>query len=101
MNIEFHFNGKESENDQFMFFANNHQKVAGRAFSYCNTEQTEGGYVSNIEIFISYEAIGVSAGIEKIDFTARGWFETGWCDLLNNTWAATHKVTKDGLSKIN
>ena len=101
MNIEFHFNGKESENDQFMFFANNHQKVAGRAFSYCNTEQTEGGYVSNIEIFISYEAIGVSAGIEKIDFTARGWFETNWCDLLNNTWAATHKVTKDGLSKIN
>ena len=88
------------EDNQFMFFANNRQKVKGRAFFYSNTVQTDSGYTSTIEIFIPYESIGVNAGVESIVFTARGWFETGWCDLLNNSWNATHKVTADGLFKI-
>ena len=100
MNIEFHFNSLGGEDNQFMFFANNRQKVKGRAFFYSNTVQTDSGYTSTIEIFIPYESIGVNAGVESIVFTARGWFETGWCDLLNNSWNATHKVTADGLFKI-
>jgi len=99
MNIEFHFNGKGGETDQYMFFANNRQKVKDRAFSYCNTIQTGSMYTSTIEIFIPYETIDESAGVEAIEFTARGWFETGWCDLLNSSWNATHKVTSEGLFK--
>ena len=99
MNIEFHFNGNGGEADQFMFFANNRQKVKGNAFSYSKVTETADGYTSAIEIFIPYESIGVSAGIESIDFTARGWFESGWCDLLNGSWNATHKVTGEGLIK--
>ena len=99
MNIEFHFNGKGGETDQFMFFANNRQKVKDSAFSYSDVVQTASGYTSSIEIFIPYESIGVSAGIESLDFTARGWFEYGWCDLLNSSWNATHKVTSEGLFK--
>jgi hypothetical protein len=100
MNIEFHFNGKGGEDDQFMFFANNREKVKGLAMSYCNTVQSGSGYTSIMEIFIPYEAIGVDAGVQSIDFTARGWFEYGWCELLNSSWNATHRVSKDGLSKI-
>lgn len=100
MNIEFHFNSRSGESDQYMFFANNREKVTGRAFSYCNTVQTEGGYVSSIEIFIPYETIGVSAGVESVEFTARGWFETDWCDLLNTSWDATHRIAVNGLAKI-
>ncbi len=99
MNIEFHFNGNSGEADQFMFFANNRQKVKGNAFSYSKVTETADGYTSAIEIFIPYESIGVRAGIESIDFTARGWFESGWCDLLNGSWNATHKVTGEGLIK--
>ncbi len=99
MNIEFHFNNKGGEADQFMFFANNRQKVAGNAFSYSNVVETADGYTSTIEIFISYESIGVSAGVESIGFTARGWFENGWCDLLNTTWDASHVITVDGVAK--
>ena len=97
MNIEFHFNNKGGEDEQFMFFANNRQKVVGNAYSYSNVVETAGGYTSTIEIFISYESIGANAGVESIDFTARGWFESGWCNLLNSSWNATHKITSDGL----
>ncbi len=100
MNIEFHFNGKGGESDQFMFFANNRQKVVGNCFSYSKVVQNGSRYVSSIEIFIPYESIGAAAGVESVVFTARGWFESGWCDLLNSSWNATHKVTADGLSKI-
>lgn len=101
MNIEFHFNGKSTENDQYMFFGANVAKVTGAAYMYCNTVDTGNGYVSTLEIFVSYEAIGLSPEVDSVAFTARGWFETGWCDLLNTSWAATHKVTVDGITKIN
>lgn len=100
MNVEFHFNSVGGETDQYMFFARNWQKVPGRAFSYCKTVQTDVGYTSTIEIFIPYETIGAGANAEAIPFTVRGWLETGWCDLLNNSWNATHTVTADGLSQI-
>ena len=96
MGIELHFNGTDT---QYMFLALN-QTSLGQMFMYSNTVTTSNGYTTNFEIFIPYEAIGVEAGVESIDFTARGWFETGWCDLLNNTWNATHKVAASGLSKI-
>ena len=96
MGIEFHFNGT---NAQYMFLANNHTSI-GNMFGYCKTVQTSGGYTSTFEIFIPYEAIGVAADVGSLSFTARGWFETGWCDLLNTTWAATHKVTSNGISKL-
>jgi hypothetical protein len=48
-------------------------------------------------MFIPYEYVGVTAGVQSVEFTARGWFETGWCDLLNTTWDATHKVSVDGI----
>ena len=97
MNIELHFNNMGGENDQFMFFANNRQKVAGSGYSYSDVVETADGYISTIEIFIPYASIGASAGVESVDFTARGWFENGWCDLLNNSWNATHKITSEGL----
>ncbi len=96
MGIEFQFNGGGT---QCMFLANNHIAI-GHMFGYCKTVQTSSGYTSTFEIFIPYEAIGVSAGVDSISFTARGWFESGWCNLLNTTWAATHKVTSNGLSKL-
>ena len=97
MNIEFHFNGSGT---QFIAIAHNKNSL-GQIFTYCNTVPTESGYTSTLEIFIPYEAIGVSGDVESLDFTARGWFETGWCDLLNNSWDATHKVTINGVSQIN
>lgn len=96
MNVEFRISGNDT---QFMFFAQN-QAFNGNMFSYCKTVERDGGYTSTLEIFIPYEALGVSNGVESIDFTARGWFESGWCDLLNNSWDATHKVTADGLTVI-
>lgn len=99
MNIEFHFDGKGGEDDQYMFFANNRTKAKGRSLSYAKTVKTGNGYISTIEIFIPYEAIGAAADVEAVEFTARGWFETGWCDLLSNSWNATHKVTVEGLFK--
>ena len=96
MGIEFHFNSGDT---QFMFLVNNTTAV-GNMYGYCKTVQTDSGYKSTFEIFIPYEAIGVESGVSSIDFTARGWFETGWGDLLNTSWKATHKVTVDGLSKI-
>ena len=97
MNLEFHFNSKGGEDNQYMFFANNRSKTVGCTYSYSKTVETDSGYTSTIEIFIPYESIGVAAGVESIDFTVRGWLESGWCDLLNNSWNATHKVTSEGL----
>jgi hypothetical protein len=97
MGIEFRFNGGDA---QFMFMAN-HTTSLGNMFGCCKTVQVAGGYISNFEIFIPYEAIGVEKGVESINFTARGWFETGWSNLLNSSWAATHKVTAKGLFEIN
>ena len=96
MNIEFHFNGTD---DQFMFVASNWASL-GQMFSYCKSVQTDGGYRSTFEIFIPYEAIGVSADIDSLAFTASGWFETGWCWMLNNSWNPSHTVTGDGLFRI-
>ncbi len=96
MNVEFRISGNDT---QFMFFAQN-QAFNGNMLSYCKTVEKDGGYTSTLEIFIPYEAIGVSNTVESIDFTARGWFESGWCDLLNNSWDATHKVAVDGLTVI-
>lgn len=96
MGIEVHFN---SSNTQFMSLVNNHTSL-GNMFAYCKTVQADNGYTSTFEIFIPYEAIGVESSVTSINFTARGWFETGWCDLLNNSWTATHMVSEKGLSKI-
>ena len=96
MGIEFHFNGGTA---QYMFLVNNINTL-GNMYAYCNTVQNGGTYTSTFEIFIPYETIGVEKGVQSIDFTARGWFETGWCDLLNNTWSATHKVTNKGIFEI-
>ncbi len=96
MNVEFRISGNDT---QFMFFAQN-QAFNGNMFSYCKTVERDGGYTSTLEIFIPYEALGVSNTVESIDFTARGWFESGWCDLLNSSWDATHKITADGLTVI-
>lgn len=96
MNIEFHFNGSGT---QFIAIAHNRNSL-GQIFTYCNTVSEGSGYISTFEIFIPYEAIGAADGTESINFTARGWFETGWCDLLNTSWNATHTVTSDGISSI-
>ena len=94
MNIEFHFNGSGT---QFIAIAHNKNSL-GNIFCYTKTVAEEVGYTSTIEVFIPYSAIGVSAGVESIDFTARGWFETGWCDLLNSSWNPSHKVSVDGIA---
>ena len=96
MNIEFHFNGSGT---QFIAISHNRNSL-GQIFTYCNTVSEGAGYVSTFEIFIPYEAIGNNVP-ESLKFTARGWFETGWCDLLNSSWDATHVVTSEGISKIN
>ena len=96
MNIELHFFGS---NTQFMAVAHNEYSV-GNILTYCSTVSTDTGYRSTFEIFIPYEALGVANGVSSIDFTARGWLETGWCDLLNNSWAASHTLTADGITKI-
>ena len=96
MNIEFHFGGSDV---QFIAIANNRNSI-GKMFNYCNTVTTDAGYISTFEIYIPFEAIGVKADVQSVSFTARGWFETGWCDLLNNSWDATHTVSKDGITEI-
>ena len=95
MNIEFHFNN--NLNSGFIATVQNKTTI-GQMLSYCKTTQTSSGYTSVFEIYIPYEAIGVGAGVSSVDFTARGWFETGWCDLLNNSWTATHTLTKTGIT---
>lgn len=96
MGIEFHFNNGAA---QFMALVNNTSSLAN-IYSYCKTVETDNGYRSTFEIFIPYEAIGVDSTVKSIGFTARGWFETGWCNLLNTSWDATHNVSANGLSKI-
>ena len=97
MNIEFHFGGSGT---QFIAIAHNRNSL-GQLYTYCNTVPSGSGYTSTFEIFIPYEAIGVGADAQSLDFTARGWFETGWCDLLNTSWDATHRVTNNGIYKNN
>lgn len=97
MNIEFHFN--DDMDTQFIITAQNAASL-GEMFAYCRSVQTDSGYTTTFEIFVPYEAIGGSSDGESIRFTARGWFETGWCDLLNSSWNATHIVTSEGLSAI-
>ena len=97
MNIEFHFN--DDMNTQFIITAQNAASL-GEMFAYCRSVQQDGGYITTFEIFVPYEAIGGNGDGEGIPFTARGWFETGWCDLLNSSWNATHIVTGEGLSAI-
>ena len=96
LNIEFHFNGG---GDQYLITAKN-ITTFGQVFAYAKTVQTDDGYTTTFEMFVPYKAIGVGADVESVGFTARGWFETGWCDLLNTTWDPTHTVTKDGLFEI-
>ena len=79
-----------------MFLANNHTSI-GRMFGYCTSVEINGGYRSTFEIFIPYESIGVSKGVKSLSFTASGWFENGWCWMLNNSWQASHTVTDNGL----
>ena len=97
MNIEIHFNSSDT---QFIAIANNVYSW-GEFFTYCKTVPNGAGYISTFEIFVPYESIGVNAGVESVSFTARGWFETGWCDLLNNSWEATHKISANGISVLN
>ena len=96
MNIEFHFGGSDT---QFIAIAHNRNSL-GNLFTYCNTTANGSGYTSCFEIYIPFEAIGAKDNATSVDFTARGWFETGWCDLLNNSWAASHTVSADGITKI-
>ena len=96
MNIEIHFGGSDT---QFIAIANNKNSL-GKMFTYCNSVANGTGYTSSFEIYIPFESIGVKADVQSVSFTARGWFETGWCDLLNNSWDATHTVSKDGITKI-
>ena len=96
MNLEFHFNGGDGQ-----FIAIAHSKAfLGELYYYCNTVPTESGYRSTFEIFIPYEAIGVDSGVQSLDFTASGWFETGWCWVLNNSWQASHTVSANGITEI-
>ncbi len=95
MGIEFHFNGTDK---QFMAIANNHTSV-GDILAYCNSVKTDGGYTTTFEIFIPYESIGVANTVGSLNFTASGWFENGWCWMLNSSWAPSHTITKDGLTK--
>lgn len=97
LNIEFHFG--DDANTQFIITAQNAASL-GEMFAYCRSVQAGSGYTTTFEIFIPYEAIGGSGHGEGIRWTARGWFETGWCDLLNTSWNATHIVTSEGLSAI-
>ena len=95
MGIEFHFNGTDK---QFMAMANNHTSV-GDILAYCSTVKTDSGYTTVFEIFIPYESIGVASTVDSLKFTASGWFENGWCWMLNSSWDPSHTITKDGLSK--
>ena len=96
MGIEFHF---DTIDTQFMFLANNHTSI-GRMFGYCTSVETDGGYRSTFEIFIPYESIGVSKGVKSLSFTASGWFENGWCWMLNNSWSPSHTVTSNGIAEL-
>ena len=96
MNVEFHFDGSDA---QFISTVQNTASL-GQTFEYCSSVKTDSGYESTFEIFIPYEAIGAYQGIASIGFTASGWFETGWCWMLNDSWAASHSVSADGLAKI-
>ena len=96
MNLEFHFNSSDTQ-----FIAIAHSKAfLGELYYCCNTVSTETGFRSTFEIFIPYEAIGVDSNVQSLDFTARGWLETGWCDLLNSSWNATHTVSVNGITEI-
>ena len=96
MNLEFHFNSSDTQ-----FIAIAHSKAfLGELYYCCNTVSTEAGFRSTFEIFIPYEAIGVDSNVQSLDFTARGWLETGWCDLLNTSWNATHTVSVNGITEI-
>lgn len=97
LNIEFHFG--DDANTQFLITAQN-AASQGKMFAYSQSRQQDGGYITTFEIFVPYEAIGGNSDGDGIRFTARGWFETGWCDLLNTSWDATHLVTAEGLSAI-
>ena len=95
MNVEFHFNG--DANLQFIATANNCS--LGNMFTYCSTVQSGNKYISTFEIFIPYEAIGVNSDITSLDFTVSGWFEYGWCWVLNNSWDASHVISQNGIVK--
>ena len=95
MGIEFHFNGTDK---QFMAMANNHTSV-GDILAYCSSEKTDSGYTTVFEIFIPYESIGVASTVDSLKFTASGWFENGWCWMLNSSWDPSHTITKDGVFK--
>lgn len=96
MNVEFHFADCDS---QFISTAQNTSSL-GHFFEYCHSIKTDSGYTSTFEIFIPYESIGVNQDVNSIEFTASGWFETGWCWMLNDSWNPSHTVTADGLAKI-
>lgn len=97
MNIEFHFN--DNAGSAFISTALNTQSN-GRLLAYCKSVKAGNGYTSTFEILIPYEEIGVSKDVGSINFTASGWFETGWCWMLNDSWLATHTVSGSGLSKM-
>lgn len=97
MNIEFHFNDQETG---FISTAQNTQSI-GQFLAYCKTTKTDNGYTSTFEILIPYDQIGVSKDVKSLNFTASGWFENGWCWMLNDSWQASHTVTGNGLSEIN
>ncbi len=97
MNIEFRFNGNAANNGGFISTTRNETSLG--MLAYCKSVQTSSGYTSTFEIFIPFEAIGVSSNTTSLDFTASGWFESGWCWMLNNSWAASHTVSKNGIAK--
>ncbi len=95
LNIEFHFN---DGNDQYLITAKN-ITTYGHVFAYSKSVATDSGYTTTFEMYVPFEAIGEESGAQSINFTARGWFETGWCDLLNTSWTSSHKVTSEGVFK--
>jgi hypothetical protein len=95
LNIEFHFNGG---NDQYLITAKN-ITTFGQVFAFSKSVATDTGYKTTFEMYVPFESIGEEAGAQSVEFTARGWFETGWCDLLNTSWTASHKVTTEGVFK--
>ncbi len=98
MNIEFHFN--DNSDVGFISTAQNTQSI-GKMLAYCKSEKTDKGYTSTFEILIPYDQIGVDKDVDSLNFTASGWFENGWCWMLNDSWTASHTVTSNGLSALN
>ena len=97
MNVEFQFNGGGTQ----FFYTCMGKQVNDLFFAGHKTVKNGDTYTTTFEYFIPFSAIGVSNNTTSIDFSCSGWVESGWCWFFpgQNTWAATHTLTTNGITK--